>query len=92
MNTTTKHTPGPWNVSADGYDPAACAFRFLVDVAPLTKGDAVSDSRLIAAAPELLAALRGWVAIFGGCIFNSPHIDGLLTQARAAIAKADGTQ
>jgi hypothetical protein len=49
-----------------------------------------AEAHLFAAAPEMHAALRGWIAIFGGCVFNSPHIDGLLTQARAAIAQAEG--
>lgn len=58
-----------------------------------TKQDEVSDrdsvglanARLIAAAPELLEPLRGFVAEFGDKAMNAN-----VAKARAAIAKAEG--
>jgi hypothetical protein len=57
-------------------------------------GEATDNARLIAAAPELLAALQSFIDLSDD---GSLHIDGspatedpALTAARAAIAKAEG--
>jgi hypothetical protein len=83
------HTPGPWGVSKHGTPEAHPQFGVYAEGCNdhvIVKGDAAAaDARLIAAAPELLAA----------CEAAEPHIRGqgsagALTQLRAAIAKAQG--
>ena len=60
---TTTHTPGPWAVSAGSYGPEMQingADGFGVALCADGVGDGVMErnARLIAAAPDLLAALR----------------------------------
>lgn len=81
----SKHTPGPWYVAKTGNDQG------LIISEQTGSNVAVSydakDAPLIAAAPDLLAALRDMV-----------HFDDLpkdeqqpaVEKARAAIAKAEG--
>lgn len=52
---TTQHTPGPWNVSP----PCELSPRYSVyHNGPLVYVERGEDARLIAAAPDLLAALQ----------------------------------
>ena len=91
---STQHTPGPWraepwtchaatSILADGN-------RLIADCAAIDgySVNALPNARLIAAAPDLLTALK---ALFEQC---SPEIPGSpgspLELARAAIAKAEG--
>lgn len=96
---TQKHTPGPWKVSEwihgkysgtmidTGKDIVANVMDLLcADERP---GEKAANAHLIAAAPEMLAALRE--------IAGYPHIEGpgltierARTVARATIAKAEG--
>ena len=83
----TKHTPGPWKhdgMCIDAIDGALVATVY-------TENSFVNelDARLIAAAPELLAALQVMVKTFDG--LATIHNDAY-RQARAAIAKATGQQ
>lgn len=101
------HTPGPWDIQ---YEDDALGNRS-INVYPTCFGvistgnhsQAVSmaNARLIAAAPELLAALKDsvnqletspyWIEQIMGK--SSPAIAGILQtcrNARAAIAKAEG--
>lgn len=84
---TSKHTPGPWlldmadgtgwictNGGRSGFEPLA----HLSDVSD-------ADARLIAAAPELLEALRAVVAAHTGWEGQFPSY---VAAAVAAIAKA----
>lgn len=96
----TTHTPGPWHIS-DETNPLITNDSGSVDVAQVFMYDegtfgslrpnAYADARLIAAAPDLLAALR--------LIANSEEFSGdtvvcdfatLQSVARAAIARATG--
>ena len=92
------HTSGPWAVttvgSCHGIHPAAsdnerddiCRItphNYHPDGWPAAKGEAEANARLIAAAPELLAALE--VIALGN---TDP--DQMVEIARAAIAKATG--
>lgn len=94
----SKHTPGPWSflrskAPVDGeYD-----FAISGEGAPVLAevfgrfsnggySPAEDNARLIAAAPELLDALRNLVAVQPNLMANSAE----LANARAAIAKADG--
>lgn len=93
---STKHTPGPWFLDSLGYVRAVKGGRTVATAVLGLKRAAqcTADSRLIAAAPELLAALtrfmncgliesdgKGGFAVHGELL-------GALETARAAIAKA----
>jgi hypothetical protein len=99
---SAQHTPGPWRTdpdfardvqSADGkiaiYSPFQCGDDRIKELrlfAPL-RSEAEANARLIAAAPDLLAALRAltdWVE--DQACFD----DDLVNAARAAIASATG--
>ncbi len=98
-----KHTPGPWSItntimgSAEttvwpsavvaapyGSVDTVCDFSFMTNK---PHGEQQANARLIAAAPELLAALRAMIerAEWHG----DKDADGLCG-ARAAVAKAEG--
>ena len=89
-----KHTPGPWK--RDGVDIYANApANVRPHIAHVIYG-ATADARLIAAAPELLEALRG---LFEHCAMvhnqwgdnsNQKEADNAIKAARAAISKAEG--
>ena len=92
---TTKHTPGPWSVAETrhNYDTVIRGPRgepiALTLIAGYTKKEGTANSALLAAAPDLLEALK-WMVLRteeGG------YPDGkCLEDARAAIAKATGEQ
>lgn len=98
----TRHTPGPWHVVKGlGIGRAATIAEVVVGNGQALKVkayhdldedfDAEADANLIAAAPDLLAALevvvRDWTAQFE----RSGHLaPAWCQQARAAIAKATG--
>lgn len=101
---TTKHTPGPWHLAeynfrdtlgAVGVYSAECHPQMPI-VHSITGRDldqCDANARLIAAAPELLAALE---LVVGAVTYHTSHhnippIPGLaksMQAARAAIAKA----
>lgn len=101
----SKHTPGPWTIEeyGDGDLPALAIHkdsetRVCFMATPGSHGDPATiaaDARLIAAAPDLLAALRACVnnlAPYGDeDAIESGSIGNCLRRARAAIAKARGT-
>jgi hypothetical protein len=83
------HTPGPWRWFnyPDGRKLLTgrdCAVIHCAD-APMTCDP--PDASLIAAAPDLLDALKDCVAAFGG---RSANPDAIPASALAAIAKAEG--
>ena len=92
---TTQHTPGPWHWADDkgykwgrrGLEPnVMCGtVEGLIDV------DA-ADALLMAASPDLLAALIAFDDAFSHYCEGDPDSDEVsaLYQARAAIAKATG--
>ena len=100
---SAQHTPGPW-VYRRSFDSSArrdiwtaadaTGHRELVATIPDADGDHINaDARLIAAAPDLLAALRDMVGAY------QRHFDVMPVAwqtyddiARAAIAKATGAQ
>ena len=92
----TKHTPGPWHIGVrtfhagrDVYVPKGEPVAVADDAITATP-EAEANARLIAAAPDMLAALRELV------VNNMGHPKGItvpqLDKARAAIAKATGGQ
>ena len=88
---SAKHTPGPWFVqdiptasiyiSPAGGRPSVALALTKVNV---PAGETMANARLIAAAPDLLEALRYLLDNDGDC-----SADGIAT-CRAAIAKATG--
>jgi hypothetical protein len=95
MTTQTTHTPGPWKekrklaiYSAD--DEPICA------VFPAeTEGQSAADAHLIAAAPDLLEALRGLLRETRQSVPNinvKKHFSLMvqMEEAKSAIAKAEG--
>jgi hypothetical protein len=84
----SKHTPGPWRVVDV---PGEASHVIGANNFTVVRGGYVSDmdtanARLIAAAPDLLAALQ-LIANFS----NQDVSDMVREIARAAIAKAEGT-
>lgn len=98
MTTTkeqTTHTPGPWKYEA-GFvlipDPKGEYVEAEIDEQLLAHGGAEleeckANARLIAAAPELLAALQ---SLFFA-VDHLEHIRPQLNKADAALAKAEGS-
>ena len=88
----SKHTPGPWVIKEIDRNEGVRISCGLVGcgcrVYGMPEGEA--NARLIAAAPDLLAALESVLTIGG--IDQSPGTNGrvVLHQVRAAIAKARG--
>ena len=94
---TTAHTPGPWIVGPHPGNSAGEDWRMILSVTsetgPLYIGEAIEpDARLIAAAPDMLAALAIAEAFMSG--FEDDEMqEGMaekMAQIRAAIAKAGG--
>jgi hypothetical protein len=93
MNTTQQtHTPGPWTLQPIGDETE---FNILGAGRELIATVSDNDARLIAAAPELLAALEEVMdhseraqeqGHYGGLHPHGP----ILERARAAIRKATG--
>lgn len=96
------HTPGPWRVSLDHPKCRDTPERIFfihggdsmrgLEIASLYEAarqpTAEADAALIAAAPDLLAALRD---IAEGCSFPETDVQrAIRDRARAAIAKATG--
>lgn len=92
---TTKHTPGPWGIIWTNGTIVIDANGGKTDIAHVVnrvnRDITEANARLIAAAPELLSALRSildWGREHTSPTEpNSPH--GLLVAAHLAIAKAE---
>lgn len=90
--TNTQHTPGPWQIWAEitaisrnpctGHTISRGDDVFICDAV----GTSAADARLIAAAPDLLAALQALLPYVAG----SDSFAAEEALARAAIAKATG--
>ena len=84
------HTPGPWVIGDDGNvyggrDEQASVF-------PIAQRMSGANARLIAAAPELLAALRSaraWVAQYAELRGHEAASASMLRVIEAAIARAE---
>lgn len=87
------HTPGPWIIRKAGelsmngephpFDFVEVAIGRFIVTEGRSEQEANANTRLIAAAPDMLAALKAILDETGG-------IGGPFTAARAAIAKATG--
>ena len=94
---STKHTPGPWKAAGELTKPGDFLIKQDISDGPCYhigevwntngNGENAANARLIAAAPELLDALRTLVQMTE----NVGEIERFLNgPARAAIAKATG--
>ena len=109
----SKHTPGPWSVGATRHYKCSGGAEVAIHYGPAESmgnciahayghgpsGDAEADARLIAAAPELLEALRGMMDAYADlCDDVTPSYQtyerrkARVDAARVAIAKATGEQ
>jgi hypothetical protein len=88
------HTPGPFGT--EYWKSAICPAIGFVGTFPESRDERRSNARLIAAAPELLDALKAMLKMYcelvnsGDCGDWSPEEDEEVIAARAAIAKAEG--
>lgn len=95
----SKHTPGPWHVSPFGAGfEIESATGVSVGQAHQTRPVRTADdhderranARLMAAAPELLEALKACAAVCAGEAVSKNGLVNALEKARDAIAKATG--
>lgn len=95
----TKHTPGPWSVRhqpyRDGFKFAVCGEDFwpaaIFSDGRSNAGTAEANAALIAAAPEMLDALRGLVNCHTGAVWQTAEAQRRWwLAAAAAISKAEG--
>ncbi|MBU6190660.1 MAG: hypothetical protein KGR68_15195 [Betaproteobacteria bacterium] len=104
---SAKHTPGPWVLENRGYkfivskpgDGYITRDVCRMDASTMSAFAQEANARLIAAAPELLEALRVFVSAAypvtteinpRGHAWSEAYLDQALDNARAAIAKAEG--
>jgi hypothetical protein len=99
-----KHTPGPWTYTGNGHDEIVAPNVIVLEddggcgdpscCGPASYWVAISsdNARLIAAAPELLEALKLCAAVCAGETINKNGLIAALESARAAIARATGEQ
>lgn len=94
MNITNKFTPGPWSINewpqagSDIAIGAAGAPRIaILPLRYVSINEQVANAKLIAAAPDLLAALKQIAANAG--MYHAETIEGI---ARAAIAIASASK
>lgn len=88
----SKHTSGPWKVSRSGTTVLSESGRFIADcLGPNSQEQNEPNARLIAAAPELLEALKeAQQHINGGSgIKQGMEWKAMYDKIRAAIAKAE---
>ena len=88
----TKHTPGPWQLGTESEGFFIANGELRPDIAK--RITSAADARLIAAAPELLAALQD-IAKYTSATHADCAVQVLSENARiaqAAIAKAIGDQ
>jgi hypothetical protein len=85
-----KHTPGPWSLNDDASHPwvVECQTNIPGHLGEVCKVGYLPNARLIAAAPDMLEALRNLLSLFeaidGGDNDDAPEF----IAARAALAKA----
>lgn len=91
----SNHTPGPWRELATRIDDARGYQIAHLDLHGKTEAERDANRRLIAAAPDLLEALRD---LFGADMEYCMNMDGkedqleAIANARKAVAKALGEQ
>lgn len=86
MSTSKTHTPGPWSVDESGCDVLTPDGWRIARMDLTDQGEA--DARLVAAAPDLLAACRAALQDFGSLPARVGAASSRLIAE--AIAKAEG--
>jgi hypothetical protein len=97
MNLLKKHTPGPWKpMRSQSYGPLNTVYgpdkksvASLGNARMRSTEEMEANTRLIAAAPELLRTLKDAVALLG-CDHPKANHCAVCTEAKAAIELADG--
>lgn len=91
---STQHTPGPWHVSKasptrviESGPRGNSIAKMGLNLGVCSQGEAESNARLIAAAPELLEALQEMINCYADELPNGKERP-VVREARAAIAKA----
>jgi hypothetical protein len=95
-STTDKHTPGPWRLNAGDETRIMAVSKTVADakcggMTGIRLREAEANARMIAAAPDMMAALQYAVDHYGkpGGPWNVPSDPGgWLDRARDAIGKA----
>ena len=80
---STTHTPAPWHCSALRHVPMLSAYTYDRDDRPVALPVTDANAALIAAAPDLLAALQQ-------CLRYGGLYPDLAEDVRAAITRATG--
>ena len=87
MKNTQKHTQGPWHATNHHVQSLVHEYDgYICKAEGNTKAEAEANARLIAAAPDLLAALKTGVALLVG---HGKPVDQAMLEA---IAKAEAAQ
>ena len=91
------HTPGPWGIrtynygdhrDAEGIFPVGQVINLVPCVYGRTLEQCDANAKLIAAAPELLAACRAALALLSDSDAEPTDADAVTVTVRAALAKA----
>ena len=91
----SKHTPGPWVVYDDSNDgktnriEIAARGKTVARIYHSVPAEDLPNARLIAAAPDLLEALKDTLQLLE--VYCEDFEEATRKQARAAIAKAEGS-
>ena len=92
------HTPGPWAFDPTESGATTVLGEDSMPVALVSQRDGLGNARLIAAAPDLLKATQGMIALFEAWrdgIFRSAGVTWeveppAVLASRAALARAEG--
>ena len=97
-----EHTPGPWVVVSGpigfnrvlivspSYRKECDAEHVICELRPWQRPDFGLDAQLLAAAPELLAALKRLLQCYEEYPSGQYHGNEVIADCKAAIAKAEG--
>lgn len=100
--TNVKHTPGPWQIEGRYHGPLGSIYLSTMHPMPIfelqpivgDRDEHLANARLIAAAPELLDALKEIIEVLrkeaAGTVLNNQSLDSIGIKANNAIAKAEG--
>ena len=92
----TQHTPGPWRYARGNGSPttgehmiAGATPGYLAEVRDVGSGSVVANARLIAAAPDLLAALEETLESLLAHLRQAHRVDSNVHQRSAAQSRIE---